>query len=546
MTVEAEARVAPLAERTVVHMLQRGAALRPDQLAVVDAVTSVTYAQLLELTASVGGALRELGVQRAEPVLLMMDNSLDHVLAWFGAAWIGAVEVPLNTASMPPQIAYIADDCQAQVLVIEAGYLERVVAVADQMPQLRHVIVRGEPTVALPASWTVHRMPELRTHAAVAPVELGPQDVCGIMYTSGTTGSPKGVLVTHAQTYGRNGPLGVGSPAAGDITLVVLPIYHVLGQCRGLYNGLIALGTVVLREGFSASAFWDLCRQYGVTYTCIVGVMAEYLLAQEPRPDDADNPVRRIALGTTIKDVAAFRARFGIDECYVSYGMTEAGGVLVGPAEKDGCGYLREDFEACLVDANDMPVPDGEVGELLIRPKEPWTVMIGYYRNPEATAEKWRNLWLHTGDLMHRTPEGRYIFHGRMSERIRSKGENIAPASIEDQLAGHPALRDCAVVGVAPQDDHAAQGDQDVMLAIVPSDPQRFDPVEILMFLAERVPYFAVPRYVRTMGELPRTESTRRVQRSQIAALGAEGAWDRVEHGVVVERGGRVRVNERA
>lgn len=533
----------PIAERTVVHVLRRGAAEHPDRVAVRDADVALTYAELERASAGAGGGLRSLGVGFGEPVLIMMNNNVDHVLTWFGASWIGAVEVPLNTASMPPQIAYIARDCGATVLVVEAEYVPLLREIVDQLPSLRHLVVRGRIDAAgLP--WAVHDIAQLRAYEAVEPVALKPADVCGIMYTSGTTGAPKGVVVTQAQTYGRNGPLGIGSPQLGDVVLVVLPIYHVLGQCRGLYNGLIAGGTVILRDGFSASRFFDLCREFGVTYTCVVGVMAEYLLAQPERDDDADNPLRRISLGTTIRDVDAFRSRFAIDECYVSYGLTEAGGVLVGVAREEGCGYLRDDFLGQLVDEQDQPVPDGRIGELVLRPTEPWTTMVGYLNRPDETVMKWRNLWLHTGDLMTRQADGRHIFHGRLADRIRLKGENIAPASIEEHLAGHPDIAECAVVGVE-QTDVTAPGDQDILVAVVPAAGVRIEPVRLIEFLATRVPYFAVPRYVRVTDELPRTDSTRRVQRGVISGAGFGDAWDRVEAGVVVRRGGIVVVADR-
>jgi crotonobetaine/carnitine-CoA ligase len=536
----AHIEMVPLAERTVVHMLRRGARLQPDRPAVRDASGELDYIGLLERTAVAGGALAELGVGRGDPVLLMLENNLEHVLAWFGASWIGALEVPVNTALMAPQLAFIANDCEAKVLVIEEQYLPRLREVAADLPHLRHVVVRGNPEGAQGLGLTVHTTDVLSAGNPVEPVELRPGDLSAIMYTSGTTGTPKGVLVTHAQTYGRNGPLGPGAPQPGDTCLITLPIYHVIGQCRGLYNTLIAGGTAILEDRFSASRFWDICREHGVTFVPIVGIMASYLLAQPERADDRDNPVQRIVLGTTIPEVESFRERFDVPELYVSYGLTEAGGVLVGTAEAAGCGLLRDDFEARLVDDEDMDVPEGEVGELLLRSTEPWTTMTGYFKRPEATLERMRNLWLHTGDLMYRRPDGVYVFAGRLAERIRHRGENIAPAAVEEQIAMHPAIAECAVVGIRPDDPDAAPGDQDVLGVLVARAGEEIDPPGLVSFLATRLPYFAVPRYFRVLDALPRTDSTRRIQRAELAAAGSEGAWDRVAAGVDVRRGGQV------
>lgn len=526
----------PLAERTVVHALRRGVADQPDRIAVRDERSELTYEELLDRSARAGSALMELGIGTGDNVLLMLDNNLEHVLAWFGASCIGAVEVPLNTASMAPQIAFMAADCEASVLVIEEHYVPRLQDIASELSHLRHVIVRGDVGAAQDLPFEVHSTDRLTSGDPCELADLRPGDPSGIMYTSGTTGSPKGVVVSHALTYGRNWPLGPGSPQPGDTTLVTLPIYHVIGQCRGLYNTLIAGGTAVLQDRFSASRFWDVCRKHGVTYVPLVGVMASYLLAQPERPNDADNPVVRMGLGTTISEVEAFRERFDVPELYVSYGLTEAGGVLAGPAEAEGCGYLREDFEARLVDEHDFGVATGEVGELVLRPTEPWTTMSGYFNRPDATLERWRNLWLHTGDLMRQREDGMYLFSGRAADRIRHKGENVAPTSVEEQLQAHPDVAECAVVGITPADPGSAAGDDDILAVVVATDGVEIDLAQLVEFLTSRVPYFAVPRFFRVLDALPRTDSTRRVQRRELAANGHHEAWDRVEAGIQIGR----------
>jgi crotonobetaine/carnitine-CoA ligase len=527
--------VGPLDRRTVAHVLRQGAERHPDRVAVRDGGGELGYGALLDGSAGAAAGLAGLGVGAGDTVLLMLDNTLDHVLSWFGASCLRAIAVPLNTASMAPQLAYIAEDCEARVLVVEDHYLDRLRAVAGALTHLEHVIVRGDVALAAGLPFTVHGTEVLRDTAPGPVADLKPWDPAGIMYTSGTTGSPKGVVVTHAQTYGRMLPLGPGSPQAGDVTLVTLPIYHVIGQCRGLYNTLIAGGTAVLEERFSASRFWDSCREQGVTYVPLVGIMATYLLAQPERDDDADNPVERMCLGTTIPAVERFRARFAVPELYVSYGLTEAGGVLVGPAEPTGCGLLRDDFEARLVDEHDVDVPPGEIGELVLRPTEPWTVMAGYHRRPEETLARWRNLWLHTGDLMSRRPDGVYVFADRSSDRIRHKGENVSPREVEDQIGAHPAVAECAVVGI-PAEGPAAPGDQDIVAVVVTADGAELDPGALVGFLADRLPYYAVPRYIRVTDELPRTDSTRRVQKGALTALGSADCWDSVAAGLRVAR----------
>ncbi len=557
---------APLEQRTVAHVLRKGATEHPDRVAIRDEDGEVTYAELLDRSARAAAGLRELGVGPGDNVLLMLENSVDHAVCWFGTSCAGAVSVPLNTAYQTPQLVYVANHSEARVMVIDAEHVQRLLPAARELTHLEHVIVRhgaggrgaangqpgaeaagGQPGAELsgaageeadgPLPFTVHDLGLVRQAEPGAIADLAPWDPSGIMYTSGTTGEPKGVVVTHAQTYGRMLPLGPGSPQAGDISLVTLPIHHVIGQCRGLYNTLIAGGATVLQRRFSASRFWDACRKHGVTYVPLVGVMATYLLRQPPRPDDTDHGVLRICLGTTIAQVDEFRERFAVPDVHVSYGMTEAGGVMIGPAEATGCGWLRDDFEGRLVDEHDMEVPPGEVGELLLRPKEPWTVMAGYYKRPAETAEKWRNLWLHTGDLMRRRDDGNHIFVDRRAERIRHKGENVSPGEVEQQILAHPAVAECAVVGLSVSDlasgeaasstGEVSTGEQEILAVVVCAAGAAVEPAQLIEFLATRLPHFALPRYVRLVNELPRTDSTRRVRKGLLIEQGAAGAWDR-------------------
>lgn len=517
--------VIELGRRTVVDVLKTGCTDHPDRWAVVDGTGRLTYKELWDRSLRVAAGLRNLGVGPRDRVVLVLDNSIDHAVTWFGCNCLQAMEVPINTEFMPPQLAYVVDHCEAAVAVVDEQYVERFRPVLAQMPNLRTLVVRGDVGVAADLDLNVIDFEALTLSDPIVPECAAPSDPLGIIYTSGTTAVPKGVVVSQAQTYGRMWPLGPGTAGQGDTTLVVLPIYHVIGQCRGLYNTLIAGGTAVLEPRFSASGFWDTCRRHEITYVPLVGAMARYLLSQPERPDDNDNPVRHVALGTTIPEVEEFRRRFAVEQVSVSYGLTEVGGVLVGEAGPDGCGRLRPDFEARLVDEADVAVPDGSVGELVLRPSEPWTVMLGYYKMPQETLDQWRNLWLHTGDLMVLRADGTYAFVERRAERIRVHGENVSPGEVEAQLAAHPAARECAVVGVpAPN----TVGDQEILAAVVLRDADAVAPEDLLDFLAERLPRFALPRYIAFVSELPRTEATHRVQRARIAATALATAWDRL------------------
>jgi crotonobetaine/carnitine-CoA ligase len=255
--------------------------------------------------------------------------------------------------------------------------------------------------------------------------------------------------------------------------------------------------------------------------------MVSYLLNQPVREEDRGHAVRHIALGTTSPDLEEFRHRFNIPEISMSYGLTEAGGVLVGPAEPAGCGFVRPDFEARLIDELGLEVPPGETGELVLRGREPWSTMIGYFKDAEATVAKTSNLWLHTGDLMWLREDGMFMFVGRRSDRIRVRGENVSPGDVEDAIRRVVDIADVAVVGVDATAPGAAVGDQDVLAAIVPHAGVTIDPGELIEALANLLPKFALPRFVSLHDALPKTDATQRIQRNVLAKQDLSALWDR-------------------
>ncbi|RZU30983.1 AMP-binding protein [Blastococcus saxobsidens] len=521
----------PLEERTVLRVLQRGAREAPDRVAVLDETRSLTYREVYDEALRLGGGFRWLGVGRQEPVLLMLDNHVDHAMCWFGLGAVAAIEVPVNVALRAEQLAHVIRDSGAKVLVMEDHYLDRLDGLEDAVAGLTHLVVRGAlPDRQFPPQ--VLGLDELAASEPSEPAESNPWDISGVLYTSGTTGRAKGVLVHEAQTYGRQWPTGPGSPEPGDVTLVVLPIFHVIGQCGGLYNSMIALATAVILPRFSASTFWDTCRKYGITCAPLVGVMGTYLMRQPRSPRDRDHSLQRIAVGTTFAEVEEFRERFGV-EVYSTYGLTEAGGMIRGRAEPTGIGWIRPDVEARLVDEFDRDVAPGEPGELVLRPTEPWTFMAGYHNRPDATVEKWRNLWLHTGDVMRERPDGQLVFVDRRVDTIRRGGENISTFEVEHQISLHPDIAECAVVAVREEG-----AEPEVKAVVVPAPGKELDPVDLTIWMAERIPHYAVPRFLEFLAELPRTPSTQRVTKAELVARGWSSAWDRQAAGLAVTRDG--------
>jgi crotonobetaine/carnitine-CoA ligase len=319
-----------------------------------------------------------------------------------------------------------------------------------------------------------------------------------------------------------------------DVFYCFIPLYHVAGKFIGILGSMIVGGSVVLDRRFSAEAWLPSVREHGVTLCLLHGPLVEMIHAQPEAPDDGENPVTRIMASPFPAKIAEdFERRFklrGIE----TWGMTEVTIPIWQPYDEPlhigCCGRLREEhFELRIVDPDtDAEMAPGEIGEFVLRARAPWTMMQGYLHMPEVTIETWRNLWFHTGDLGYRDEQGYVYFVDRAKERIRRRAENISSYEIEAAARPHPAVADCAAVGVPSE----FEGDDDIMLFVIGAEGSELDPVDLVGFLATRVPHFMVPRYVRVVSEVPRTP-TGKVQKAQLRARGVdEETWDRKTAGV--------------
>jgi crotonobetaine/carnitine-CoA ligase len=523
-------------QRTFTATVERALAAVPDEVAQIDQAGAWTFAQSFERSTRLGAGLRDLGVGRSEPVALLMDNSLDAVHVWSGLSLGGMVEVPVNTAYKGTFLRHVLHDSGVEVVVVEDRYVERLVAVADDLPTLRTVVVRGDAAAAdaaLAHRFRVVPLGELETAAPMAPVRVSPADLMAYMYTSGTTGLSKGVLIPHAQAYTYGSREDQDRPRAGDRILVTLPIFHLAGQWFGVYQALIHQVRCVLEPGFSVSRFWDVVRRHGITVTVMLGAMAELLQQQPPRADDADNPLELAVMAPLASDVDGFRRRFGLDLAAV-YGMSEIGAVLNGPPETivgGEAGFARPGFDLRLVDDAGRDVDPGQVGELWVRPQVPHTVMAGYHNLPDKTAETIVDGWVHTGDAFRADAEGRFSFSDRMKDALRRRGENVSSFEVERVINGHPAVFESAVVGVPSE-----LGEDDIKAVVVARPGQDVDPGELTRFLIERLPYFMVPRYIELADELPRTPTHKVIKHTLREDGVGPGVWDREAAGIVVRR----------
>jgi crotonobetaine/carnitine-CoA ligase len=346
------------------------------------------------------------------------------------------------------------------------------------------------------------------------------------MYTSGTTGTPKGVLWSrHCEATWASAYVGLLGIDEGEGAYCCLPLFHV--TCQGTVLGtLLRGGRLTVDARFSAFRFWSRIREADAAVFTFVGTILSVLAKRAPRPDDADNPVRRILGAAAPVDLwREIERRFDV-EIVETWGQTETASCWTSPAQlpqRPGTvGRANERWEARIVDDEGEEVGPGAVGELWMRPRQAHVMFEGYVGPEGVTDEAWTpDGWYRTGDLLVRDHDGDFAFRGRLREAIRRRGEMIAAGEIEAAALSHPEVLEAAAVGV-PADDW---GEEEVKLCVVLGPDGGISPPELVAFLAERLPRFMVPRYVDVRAEMPKTPSTR-VQKYRLSAEGAAGAWD--------------------
>jgi carnitine-CoA ligase len=491
----------------------------------------LTYAETSAAAEIVAAGLARHGVGPGDRVLLMMRNRAEFVLAWLAAARLGAVQVPVNVDYRGSFFEHLVNTAAASVLIVEDVLLDAVTASAPRLEHLRTVVVVGEPAEPAGHLATVAFASLLDERDGEAPeLAIASSDVGAIHFTSGTSGPSKGAVLPHAHLHllsERNREL--LDLRAGDTYLTELPLFHINAQ-MSVYSALLVGASVRIEQRFSASSWLDRVRASRATHTSLLGVMLAFILKQPVRQEDADTMLRRAWSVPCPPDLAAtFRDRFGLEEIVTSYGSTEVGMVarrtLAAPPGSVGR-VDPELYATRVVDAEEEDVATGEVGELLVRPLLPWTTTQGYFGMPERTIEAFRNLWFHTGDAARLDPDGNLWFVDRLKDRIRRRGENIASVDVETVLLEHAAIADAAVIAVPSEEEG---GEDEIKAVLVAAPGATLDAALVWDWCDEMLPYFAVPRYVEILDELPKTP-TAKVQKGELRDAGiTPGTSDRGE-----------------
>lgn len=510
----------------------------------------VGYGEINARANRVAGGLLARGVGRGESVSVMLPNCEEFLPVWFGILKAGAVMSSINTAYKGDFLSWTINLVEARKLFIADVFLDRLDLIKAELPLLEHVIVldTGHPG---PAPGVRHEsLEELMAAGSESEpdgVVYSWTDDARIMFTSGTTGRSKGVIKQNAADYfSARGLLEVVSATAGksveslseDTFFSCLPLFHSNAQVLSGYPALVAGGRVAYVERFSSSQFWQQVIDAEATIFNSIGAVSYFIYNIPPSELDRAHRVHTVFAAPTPKDIYyEFQDRFGI-KFIEGYGLTETGMATymdpTRPPVPGSIGVSNPGYEVTVVEpGTDRLVPANTPGEIVVDMRIPNIVMRAYYGMPEKTAEDFRNLKLHTGDLGRMDEDGYIYFMDRVKDYIRRRGENVSSMEVERQVSEHPGIREAAAIGVKAGE--GASSEDEIMIVCIP-EGEAPDPVELTHWMAERMPYFMVPRYIRFVPSLPKTP-TERVQKVQLREEGiTPDTFDRDDHGITIKR----------
>lgn len=499
---------------TVISALDRAVARAPDKILLDFSGELYTYSQVDLLSTRMAHALASLGVEAGATVLTMLDNNIDAVVTWLAINKLCAVSVPINTALKGEFLRHQIADTGTRLVICEADYLQRIGAVAEQLPDVQHVLYRGQPASLPTLSLALSSLDEYRgdddTPFSVKPE---PGDLACLIYTSGTTGPSKGCMISYnfmcnlARLQLRAGPA-----SENDITITPLPLFHMNALCVSIIASILVGARAAILPRFSVSNFWQEVERSGATIASILGGMGG-LLAQA-----ADNEAMLRCRGQihtargnpyTEETKKIWRDRFGTPLVGGNgYGLTEAcviTSLAAGEYAAPGSSGKRiPDFDVRIVDDLDREVAANTAGEIVLRPLRPDIMFQGYWKRPEDSLKLMRNMWFHTGDIGKFDDEGFFYFVDRKKDYLRRRGENISSFEMEAAFAVHPALSEVAVHAV-PSD----KGEDDVKVTAVLREGATLSQEDLFRWAADAVPYYALPRYIEFRTSLPKNPQGR-------------------------------------
>jgi crotonobetaine/carnitine-CoA ligase len=485
------------------------------------------------------------GIAHGDHVAVMLPNCPEFLWVAWGLAKLGAVAVPLNTAARGEMLRYFVDQSDATTVIVDDEWVDRIAAICAALPKVRRYVHRGaapgRPSAIVAPGASVSPLAAFESDDPTPPPleRVRHDDTQLILYTSGTTGPSKGVLCPHSQG------LGVGRAIAGDfgyrpddVIYACLPLFHANALWFSCCAALWADATLALSPRFSATRFWDEIRATGATQFNSLGAMTNILLQLPPGPHERDHALRQIMAVPMQRELhAELRRRYGVAVTSV-FAMSENYAITSylpddRPDKAGSAGSPRGASALRIVDDDGRELRAGEVGEILVRPLRPGSMMKGYYRMPQQTADAFVDGWFRTGDRGYVDADGYLFFVDRKKEAIRRRGENISAYEVELILSRHPAIREVAAVPVPSE-----LSEDEVMVYVVLDAGATMTHAEVVRFAAEHMSHYMVPRFVEFVAELPKTatEKIEKYKLKQDAVARRAELWDREREGIVVAR----------
>jgi crotonobetaine/carnitine-CoA ligase len=523
--------------RTLGDLLREEAALDPDRPFLKCASDWVTLSELDRWSDTVAAGLQSLGVEKGDRVGIDLPNCLEYVVLIYACAKLGVIQVPLNTYLKGEFLRHQLAQTEVSVLVSDGLGMQLVQPLMGGLPHLRQLVLVGDPPDDAQLPVTIPYAQLKNTVTAPNCPDIKPSDVCVIMYTSGTTGESKGCIITHGYyTFIAPAFISYGWCMPGDTVFGATPLFHFSGQVWLVAMALSARGSVVVEPQFSATTFMARAAEEGATVLFGMGAMAMAIMAQPIQSVDRNHRIRQASwIPMTVDYQQQFEDRFGISVISEVFGQSECWPATLspvdGPRKPASLGRPIPGVQVRLVDEDDNEVPVGDVGEIIVRADRPGMLFEGYWANPEATLQTFRHLWHHTGDNAHMDEDGFLYFVDRKKDSLRRRGENVSSIELEQAIAQHPAVAQAAVLGVP------SEMTEDEIKACVVLRPG-FDPDfgDLFAFFKKSVPYYAVPRYIEILDELPANVNGR-VQKFKLRERGiTETTIDFEAIGLVVER----------
>jgi crotonobetaine/carnitine-CoA ligase len=520
----------PVEELVVRDILMDQVQVSPDRPFIRCGTDVSTYGEVHVAAGRAAGALTELGVANGDLVALMLPNTIQYVELFFGMAYRGAAVVLVNTSFRGYMLEYVLNDAACPVLIVDPEYLPVLLESQDQLNHLRTIAVTGDPAVA--GAWddrfTKARVVSLTALVAGADdrdtaARARHSDLHCVVYSSGTTGPSKGIMISNAHSVVKAVEvLRICGYSEHDVLYSPLPLFYSMGLLRGVLSVALVGSSIAIKDRFSVSEFWDDVRFHGATVGHCVFSIPKMLEQAPPTPRDRDHGLRCLF---NAQHNPEFEARFGL-KCIESYGLTEGGNALYNrfdePVVPGSCGRVSDEWEVRLADPEGSEVVPGETGEILLRPKEPGRIMLGYLNKADATTNAFRDLWFHTGDLARRDEHGFYFYQGRNKDVIRRRGQNISGWEVEQILLTHPDVGDAAALALPSE-----VGEDDLRVVLVAREGlQAIDLADVAAFCERRMPGFMVPRFFEQVDDLPRTPSGR-VEKYKLEGTLAPGHFDR-------------------